>query len=58
MKNKITLGDVADMLSTSEIPPEVDYMIEESSTKSITGCVAIVYFYEDKLNKQDQKTVL
>tara|TARA_R110000782_G_scaffold200480_2_gene289329 strand:- start:907 stop:1197 length:291 start_codon:yes stop_codon:yes gene_type:complete len=55
MKNKITLGDVADMLSTSEIPPEVDYRIEESSTK---GCVAIVYFYEDELSKEAQKTVL
>lgn len=53
MKNKITLGDVADMLSTSEIPPEVDYRIEESSTK---GCVAIVYFYEDELSKEAQKT--
>ena len=58
MSNKITLGDVADMLSTSEIPPEVDYMIEEPSTKSITGCVAIVYFYEDKLSEEEQKTTV
>ena len=53
--NKITIDEVADMLGASNIPPEIDYRIEECATK---GCVAVVYFFEDKLNDQDQKTVL
>ena len=53
--NKITIDEVADMLGASSIPPEIDYNIKECATK---GCVAVVYFYEDKLNEQDQKTVL
>ena len=53
--NKITIDEVADMLGASNIPPEIDYRIKECATK---GCVAVVYFYEDKLNDQDQKTVL
>ena len=53
--NKITIDEVADMLGGSNIPPEIDYRIKECATK---GCVAVVYFYEDKLNDQDQKTVL
>lgn len=53
-EDKITINDVADMLGASSIPSEIDYRISESATK---GTVAIVYFYEDKLKKQDQKTV-
>ena len=53
--NKITIDEVADMLGASNIPPEIDYRIKECATK---GTVAVVYFYEDKLNDQDQKTVL
>ena len=53
--NKITIDEVADMLGASNIPPEIDYSIKECATK---GCVAVVYFYEDKLNDQDQKTSL
>ena len=53
--SRLTLDDVADMLACSDIPSEVDYEIKECATK---GCVAVVYFYEDKLNKQEQKTVL
>ncbi len=54
-EDKITINDVADMLGASNIPPEIDYRISECATK---GTVAVVYFYEDKLNDQDQKTVL
>tara|TARA_R100000278_G_scaffold115609_1_gene94598 strand:+ start:2187 stop:2396 length:210 start_codon:yes stop_codon:yes gene_type:complete len=53
--NKITIDEVADMLGASNIPPEIDYRIKECATK---GCVAVVYFYEDKLNDQDQKTTM
>ena len=53
--NKITIDEVADMLGASNIPPEIDYRISECATK---GTVAVVYFYEDKLNDQDQKTSL
>jgi hypothetical protein len=53
--DKLTLDDVAVMLGCSDIPSEVDYRIKECATK---GCVAIVYFYEDKLNKEKQKTVI
>ena len=51
------------MLGCSDIPSEVDYRIEECTTKGFSqvfhgkGCVAVVYFYEDKLSKQEQKTV-
>lgn len=56
MRNdKITINDVADMLGASDIPSEIDYRISECATK---GTVAIVYFYEDKLKGQDQKTSL
>jgi hypothetical protein len=54
-EDKITINDVADMLGASSIPSEIDYRISECATK---GTVAIVYFYEDKLKKQDQKTVI
>lgn len=53
MQNKITIDDVAVMLGCSDIPEEVDYRIKECATK---GCVAVVYFYEDKLNKEQQIT--
>lgn len=53
--NKITIDEVADMLGASNIPPEIDYRITECATK---GTVAVVYFYEDKLNDQDQKTTM
>ncbi len=53
--SRLTLDDVAVMLGCSDIPSEVDYRIEECATK---GCVAVVYFYADKLSKQEQKTVL
>ena len=54
-EDKITINDVADMLGASNIPSEIDYRISECATK---GTVAVVYFYEDKLNDQEQKTVL
>ncbi len=50
-KQKITIDDVADMLGCSDIESDIDYEIRECATK---GCVAIVYFYEDKLNEEDQ----
>ena len=53
--NKITIDEVADMLGASNIPPEIDYRITECATK---GCVAVVYFYEDKLNDQEQETIM
>ena len=53
--NKITIDEVADMLGGSNIPPEINYRITECATK---GTVAVVYFYEDKLNDQDQKTTM
>jgi len=52
-EEKITVNDVADMLGASSIPPEIDYRISECATK---GVVAVVYFYADKLSKQDQQT--
>ena len=55
MMDKLTVDDVAVMLGCSDIPSEVDYRIEECATK---GCVAVVYFYENKLSKEEQKTVL
>ena len=64
MMDKLTVDDVAVMLGCSDIPSEVDYRIEECTTKGFSqvfhgkGCVAVVYFYEDKLSKQEQKTVL
>jgi hypothetical protein len=53
MQNKITTGDVADLLGSFNDFDEIDYRIEECATK---GCVAVVYFYEDKLTKEQQKT--
>ena len=52
-EEKITVNDVEDMLGASSIPPEIDYRISECATK---GVVAVVYFYADKLSKQDQQT--
>ena len=53
MQNKITTGDVADLLGNFNHFDEIDYRIKECATK---GCVAVVYFYEDKLTKEQQKT--
>jgi len=53
MQNQITTGDVADLLGSFNDFDEIDYRIEECATK---GCVAVVYFYEDKLTKEQQKT--
>tara|TARA_R100001143_G_C3318589_1_gene113609 strand:+ start:315 stop:497 length:183 start_codon:yes stop_codon:yes gene_type:complete len=43
MSKKITQGDVADLLGSSNDFDEIDYSIHDSPTK---GCVAVVYFYE------------
>lgn len=53
--DKLTINDVYDLLASSNEFDEVDYRIEECATK---GCVAVVYFYENKLSKEEQKTVL
>jgi hypothetical protein len=53
MKNKINTGDVACLLGSFNEFDEIDYRIEECATK---GCVAVVYFYEDKLTKEQQIT--
>tara|TARA_R100000655_G_scaffold9607_7_gene23840 strand:+ start:29 stop:211 length:183 start_codon:yes stop_codon:yes gene_type:complete len=53
--DKLTINDVADMLGCSDIPNEVDYEITECATK---GVACIVYFYEDELSEEKQKTVL
>lgn len=53
MANKITTGDVADLLGSFDDFNEIDYRIKECAAKS---CVAVVYFYEDKLTKEQQKT--
>jgi len=57
MSNKITIDDVAVMLGASDIPPEIDYRISEVCPLAIKGAVAVVYFYADELNGEDQKTV-
>ena len=54
-QEKLTKHDVADLLGSFNDFAEIDYRIEECATK---GCVAIVYFYGDKLSKEKQKTVL
>ena len=54
-QEKLTKHDVADLLGSFNDFDEIDYRIKECATK---GCVAIVYFYEDKLSKEKQKTVL
>ena len=48
MSNKIDQGDVAIMLGSFNEFDEIDYRIRDCATK---GCVAVVYFYEDKLIK-------
>jgi|TARA_R110001592_G_scaffold355660_1_gene656538 hypothetical protein len=53
MANKINTGDVACLLGSFNEFDEIDYRIEECATK---GCVAVVYFYEDKLTKEQQIT--
>lgn len=53
--DKLTINDVYDLLASFNEFDEVDYRIKECATK---GCVAVVYFYENKLNKVEQKTVL
>ena len=53
--SKLTIDEVADLLGCSNISSEVDYRITECATK---GVVAIVYFYEKPLNKENQKTTL
>ncbi len=53
--DKLTINDVCDLLASSNEFDAVDYRIEECATKD---CVAIVYFYENKLSKEEQKTVL
>tara|TARA_R100000734_G_C3316778_1_gene109450 strand:+ start:2009 stop:2182 length:174 start_codon:yes stop_codon:yes gene_type:complete len=55
MANKITTSDVACLLGSFDDFNEIDYRIKECATK---GCVAVVYFYEDKLTKEQQKTVI
>jgi len=55
MANKITTGDVADLLGSFDDFDEIDYRIEECATKD---CVAVVYFYKNKLTKEQQKTVI
>jgi len=52
---QLTIDEVADLLGCSSLPPEVDYRIAECATK---GVAAIVYFYEEPLNKEEQKTTL
>jgi len=54
-QEKLTMHDVADLLGSFNDFDEIDYRIQECATK---GCVAIVYFYEDKLSKEKQKTVI
>jgi hypothetical protein len=54
-QEKLTMHDVADLLGSFNDFDAIDYRIQECATK---GCVAIIYFYEDKLNKEKQKTVL
>ena len=58
MMSRLTVDDVAVMLGCSDIPSEVDYRIEECAGVAIKGCVAVVYFYADKLSEEEQKTVL
>tara|TARA_Y100000114_G_C11701406_1_gene298621 strand:- start:411 stop:608 length:198 start_codon:yes stop_codon:yes gene_type:complete len=50
--DKLTINDVCDLLASFNEFDEVDYRIEECATK---GCVAVVYFYEDKLTKIGNK---
>jgi hypothetical protein len=52
---KITKNEVADMLGCSDISSDIDYWITECATK---GVACIVYFYEDKLNEEDQITAI
>ena len=51
--NKITKDEVADMLGCSDISRDINYTINECATK---GVACIVYFYEDKLNEEEQIT--
>ena len=50
--DKLTINDVYDLLASFNEFDEIDYRIEECATK---GCVAVVYFYEDKLTKIGNK---
>ena len=52
MSKKITQGDVAELLGSFEEFDQIDYSIHDSPTK---GCVAVVYFYENKLIKVGNK---
>ena len=54
-QEKLTMHDVADLLGSFNDFDEIDYRIQECATK---GCVAIVYFYENKLSKEKQKNIL
>ena len=54
-QEKLTMHDVADLLGSFNDFDEIDYRIQEYATK---GCVAIVYFYENKLSKEKQKNIL
>ena len=54
-QEKLTMHDVADLLGSFYDFDEIDYRIQECATK---GCVAIVYFYENKLSKEKQKNIL
>ena len=47
-QEKLTMHDVADLLGSFNDFDEIDYRIQECATK---GCVAIVYFYEDKVEE-------
>ena len=47
-QEKLTKHDVADLLGSFNDFDEIDYRIEECATK---GCVAVVYFYEDKVEE-------
>jgi len=50
--DKLTINDVCDLFASFNEFDEVDYRIKECATK---GCVAVVYFYEDKLIKIGNK---
>ena len=52
-QEKLTMDELCDRLDNDF--DDVDMHIKECATK---GCVAVVYFYEDKLSKEKQKTVL
>ena len=52
-QEKLTMDELCDRLDNDF--DDVDMQIKECATK---GCVAIVYFYENKLSKEKQKNIL